>query len=280
MLKFGTTTIALAGWLPGDGDPRGRRMKAVRKIVEGYRLPAVELTLDLAALYPQFFDEEFYRGLAKYQQQKGFTCSVHLPFLWVDIASLNEILRKASVETLLQAVELTRPLEVWSYVLHPWGPISAQALGALRRGQEGLPAEAILLGQARRSLEELGEAVDLSKVCLETVESTEFEVALPLVEGMGTSICLDTGHLAVNGDVLDFLFHHGERVRVVHLHDVRQGPGGRHRDHLPLGEGDLDYAVVIERLQGMHFEGVVILENNNRGDLERSLEKLAPYRPS
>jgi sugar phosphate isomerase/epimerase len=280
-MKIGTTTIPLAGW---GVDPRrpepGRecRLAAIRQIVERYRLSAVELNLDLGIVYPQVFDLGFYTAVADLQQELGFTCTIHLPFLWLDPSSLNEPVRQASVGCLRRAIELAQPVEVATYVLHLWGFTTIQIAVLLADpAQRG----AILGGvtaQAGRSLAEVCRALDPRDLCVENLEALPFEMALPLVEHHGVSICLDVGHQAYEGgDPVAFLAQHGERVREVHLHDfARVSAGGRAqtRDHLPLGRGEMDYLAFLRRLEEMGFEGAVILENNTRADMEESLERV------
>jgi hypothetical protein len=84
MICYGATTIPIAGWLADPGHPdesRAARLAAIRRLVEGYGLSAVELTTDLSVVYPQVFDLNYYNSVADLQQRLGFTCSVHLPFL-------------------------------------------------------------------------------------------------------------------------------------------------------------------------------------------------------
>jgi hypothetical protein len=52
-MKIGVTTIPLAGWVADPRLPeeaREARLRAIRQIVEGYRLATVELSLEQAVL--------------------------------------------------------------------------------------------------------------------------------------------------------------------------------------------------------------------------------------
>jgi sugar phosphate isomerase/epimerase len=287
MIKLGTTTISLTGWLVDPHHPaesRERHLTAIRQITAGYHLAAVELTLDLMALYPQVFDASFYQEVATLQQEMGFTCTAHLPFLWVDLASLNEPIRRASVACLQEAVALCRAVQVQSYVVHLWGSmttlIAAQMWHPTQRG----PILEALMGQAGRSLAELGRLVEPGRLCVENLEDPLFDVALPLVERHGTGICLDVGHLIwQGGDLQRFLEGQGSRVHEVHLHDAAVSviEGQRQaRDHLALGKGQVDYPGLLRALEEMDFQGVVILEVNTRADLEQSLERLRSMPPA
>jgi sugar phosphate isomerase/epimerase len=286
-MKIGTTTIPVAGWLVDPRQPethRTRRLAAIRRIVVDYGLSAVELSLDLGIVYPHVFDADFYAAVADLQQELGFVCTVHLPFLWIDAASMNEPLRQTSVDCLGRAIELTRTLEVTAYVMHPWGMVTTRIAELLERPGERQALLGGIMAQAERSLAQICRPLDPRDLCVETLEAPPFDVVLPLVEKHGCSICLDVGHLNWSGDgASDLLARHGHRIREVHLHDVVHGATGRGtqaRDHLPLGQGELDYRPLLNELGKMGFEGPVILENNNQADLEESLEQLQPFLPA
>lgn len=283
-MKIGATTLPLAGWVVDPRQPResqAHRLAAIRRLVEGYGLSAVELTLDLALIFPQVFGVDFYTAVADLQQELGFTCTAHLPFLWVDPASLNEPIRLASTQCLRRAVSLTQPIEVRTYVLHLLGLATTQIIMLLQNTAQRQGVLGGILGQARRSLVEACELVDPADLCVENLEAPPFDAILPLVEQFGVSICLDAGHLAWQGDsATEFLARHGERVREVHLHDAASGPPGsgfRVRDHLALGQGNIDYHRLLRMLEDAGFEGAVILENNTREDLEESLKQIGPF---
>lgn len=281
MITFGATTLPLAGWAV---DPRRHdesrmiRLSAIRSLVESYGLQAVELTLDLAAVYPHLFDAGFYAAVADLQQELGFCCTVHLPFLWVDPASLNEPVRQASMASLRQAVEVTRKVQVHTYVLHLWGFTTMQISAQLRDPIERQAILGALMTQAGRSLAELCQLLDPRDLCVENLEDSLFDQALPLIEQHGASICLDVGHLALQGvSELDLLALHPERIREIHLHDADlPSTGSRHqiRDHLALGQGQVDYPALLSRLEETGYDGAVILEVNTQADLEESLSRL------
>lgn len=281
--KLGSTVIPFTGWMVNPRQPeeeRERHFQAVRQLVEELNLQAVELSLDFGLLYPQVMDAAFFCQVAALQEEMGFVCTVHLPFLWLDLTSMNELVRQASVESVRRAVELVQPFQVETYVLHLWGLTTAQITHVitdevLRRGL--LMA---VLQQADRSLAEICALVEPQALCIENLEALSFDLVVPLLERHGTSICLDVGHLAwQGGGELVFLERHGEWVREIHLHDAvpPSEQGKQARDHLPLGQGQLDYEVLLRKLDEIGFDGCVIIENNNEADLRKSLEKLQPF---
>ena len=284
MITFGTTTLPLVGWAADPqrhNESRMVRLSAIRKLVEGYSLQAVELTLDLAAVYPGLFEAGFYATVADLQQELGFLATVHLPFLWVDLASLNEPIRQASTACMRQAIEVTRNVHVHTYVLHLWGFTTMQIAAQLRDGAQRQEILGALMNQASCSLGELCQILDPRDLCVENLEDPLFDLALPLIEQHGTSICLDVGHLAWQGSSeLGFLKRHRDRIREIHLHDATaSSTGGRHqiRDHLALGEGQVDYLSFLSEVEESAFNGAVILEVNTQADLEQSLKCISRH---
>ncbi len=280
-MRFGTTTVPIAGWLADSSHPeesRTRQLAAVRTLVEGYGLAAVEVNPELSTLFPQIFDSDFYAALGQLQRELGFVCTVHLPFLWLDCSSLNEAVRQVSVDHIGRSIQLVRSLEVVTYVLHLWGFTTMRISGEFHDPQRVLPA---IQTQARRSLVQFSKMVEPRSLCVENLESPAFAHFAPLVEELGLSICLDVGHLAwQGGDELGFLTQYGDRIREVHLHDaLRTAVEGvsQVRDHLALGHGQIDYVSFLEALHDRGYDGTVIIEVNAREDLEESLTRLQPF---
>ena len=256
-------------------------MAAIRQLVEGYGVSTVELGLDLGVIYPEVFDASFYTTVADLQQELGFTCTVHLPFLWIDPASLNEPVRQASVDSLHRAVELTRPLDVFTYVLHLMGTTTIEVAVLLSSSPHFQAIAAALMLQAGRSLETVCGLLDPQSICVENLEAPPFEAVWPVVEQYGVSVCLDVGHLAhQGGGELEFLAQYADRIGEVHLHDATSTTAAGRlivHDHLPLGQGTIDYKAFLQALDETGYTGAVILENNSKQDLEASLEQIGDY---
>lgn len=283
-LKFGSTEIPLAGWMVDPRQPeeeRERHFQAVRQLVEELNLQVVELSLDFGLLHPQVMNAAFYRRVAALQRELGFACTIHLPFLWLDLTSLNDLIRQASVESVRRAVELAEPLQVETYVLHLWGSTTAQITRIITDKVLQRNLLMAVLQQGDRSLAEICAFVEPQALCIENLEALPFDLVVPLLERHGTGICLDVGHLAwQGGGELAFLERHGEWVREVHLHDAMlpsPDQGGRARDHLPLGQGQLDYGALLHKLDEIGFDGCVILENNSEAGLMESMGKLQTF---
>ena len=96
------------------------------------------------------------------------------------------------------------------------------------------------------------------------------------LEGCETGLCLDTGHLVIGGgDPLEIAGLAGDRVTHVHLKDVDGDLAGRVAARelsfkegarlgafRPLGEGDVDVAELVNRLERAGYRGWYVLEQD------------------
>ncbi|MDR5696070.1 MAG: cobamide remodeling phosphodiesterase CbiR [Armatimonadota bacterium] len=285
-MNIGANLLPLVGNVVNREDPDGERrrhLQAIRALVQDYGLGTIELTGDFPAIYPEVMDRRFYEEIAGIQEELGFRCTVHLPFLWLDLGSLNEEIRRASIASTLAVVEAMAPLTVAIYVAHLWGLWSKAVVEEIPPDAERAVYKA-LIAQAARSIEELKKKIPAEQLCIENLTPTPLDTLLMLARSQGVRLCLDVGHLASRGE------DPGEAIREsrdvlahVHLHDVlrRQRHDGtwENRDHLGLGRGDVDYARVLEALRQGGFTGAIVLEHSSREDLEASLAALRGYRP-
>jgi len=100
-------------------------------------------------------------------------------------------------------------------------------------------------------------------------------------------VCLDTGHanLDIDHSILDHVNVFGERLVHLHIHDnhghggERRAPGGPDMDdldeHLPIGEGTIDWQALGVALQGFGYAGSAVLEIRARPPAEALRSSLA-----
>ncbi|WP_415847274.1 sugar phosphate isomerase/epimerase family protein, partial [Tsukamurella strandjordii] len=99
---------------------------------------------------------------------------------------------------------------------------------------------------------------------------------LRVIEGSAVTLCLDTGHLLAGGtDPVDVVTLAADRVRLVHLKDVRAELAARVRSgdlsytdavragmYTPLGDGDVDLPAIIKGLTAAGYAGWYVLEQD------------------
>jgi len=247
----------------------------------------IELTGDMVLFLPHSFSPHAIEQLAALKAETGLTYTLHLPLWSVEPSTPLAPVRQGSLRAVVEAIQVTRPLEPEVYVLHATGALAAEFY------RMDLPEQARPLilrqfqGYARQSIQAVLAETGLPgrRLAIETVEFP-FDLTLELAEELDLSVCLDTGHVLVGFsgpvDLFDALERCLHRLGEVHLHDGPwQGPEqriGYGQDHQPLGRGDLDVARLLDRLVEAEFAGPVILELTVPEALA-SLEVIRTIRP-
>jgi sugar phosphate isomerase/epimerase len=205
-------------------------------------------------------DREVIGSLLRLKEEHRITYTVHLP-LDTQLGSLDESMRKRSVEKCLRVMDLTSPLAPFAYVLHFHGEMRGRVpAGNIAGWLDALDRSALGL---------LESGVDPHLMCVETLDYP-FELVESIVTRRGMSVCLDAGHLAFFGYPLeDYLDRYLARSRVIHLHGHCDGA-----DHKDIGTLE---PLVLASLAGHpcltdNRERVLTLEVFGLVDFKRSME--------
>lgn len=103
-----------------------------------------------------------------------------------------------------------------------------------------------------------------------------------VLDNSSVGLCLDTGHLACGGaDVVEFVKKYAARVKIVHAKDIHKemtdqllpgkitwAQGVKAGMFAPIGEGDIDFAMVVAELNKVGFDGYYVLEQDIMLDAE------------
>lgn len=176
--------------------------------------------------------------------------AIHAEFDTYDVilCSPNELIRRASVQSLERSLELAAELGAESVTVHA--------------GTTRVPCPDSLRRQAlRRSMADLADMASAAGVAVGFELTRDYDLAIELGPPIG--ITLDVGHVSMNdgagyadfGSLPGLIKHLGDRLVHVHLHDY----DGR-CDHLPIGHGLIDFAGVLQALGEVRFSGMLCLE--------------------
>ena len=188
------------------------------------RFECIELSM------PSFLDHEELTEEAKswYKNSRRVT-SVHGCFMDVNPGSGDEKFRILSMERCRESCELAMALGARFVVLH------ASAFPFLRGGYLGAWAD-----RCAKFYTELAEEYDLI-LCIENSFDLDPEPLRVLMEKMNhprIRVCLDIGHANYSHAPLKQWFEElGLYIEYLHLSDNR----GQFDDHLPMGEGSVDW---------------------------------------
>jgi sugar phosphate isomerase/epimerase len=210
-------------------------------------------------------DPQLVQELAALAAAHNITYNVHLP-VDLDLTHPDAFRRSAACDVMRAFIDTLLPLDPSVFVLHLPPPLRMHDKD-LKRWQRRASlsiAEMLQVGLPGRRL------------ALENL-FFPFHWLTPVLREHDLSVCLDTGHLALQKQHLaDFLTAFGDRLAIMHLHGVQRG-----RDHQPLTAQPASYHVPLAEWLA-HFQGTVSLEvfalNALRASLATLDEMMAPIR--
>ncbi len=182
--------------------------------------------------------------------------SFHAPFAdHIDISHPDESERRRAVQEILNAAEAAAILGVGYFVIHP-GPERSGIPHSERLSR--LENAARDLNRVAKRCTELGLGLVLENMLphLFAGHVRDLLWILGSLETTQVGICLDTGHAYLSGDLSTVVHKLSGHLWMVHAHDNR----GKGDDHLPPGEGSIDWRALLRQLQNRGFHGAFVLE--------------------
>ena len=183
--------------------------------------------------------------------------SFHAPFAdHIDMSSLDAGTRANALKEMLDAAEAAAILRVHYLVVHP-GPESAMIPP---RGETLQRMENVVgvLNQLARRCHALGISCVLENKLPHLLfgKTSDILWILDALDSIEVGACLDTGHAAISGDLHNLVLKLAGHLKMIHANDNR----GVHDDHLPPGDGRIDWESLLREMGRIGFEGVFILE--------------------
>lgn len=208
--------------------------------------------------------------------QYGMSLICHLP-TFIHTADLTESIRTASRHELLNSLAVAAELGARKVVLHP------SFIGGMGRNALELSKHYAIetLDAVALQAEKIG-----LRVCLEnlfarlTPFTTPEDFTIVFEKWPQLAMTLDIGHAFIDGHGMDrilaFIRQFGERIQHVHISDNF----GRRDEHLAVGDGAIDFAMLIEALRQIPYDDTMTLEifTPDRDDLIRSRNILQKMR--
>lgn len=194
--------------------------------------------------------------------------SFHAPFAPdLDITSLERSRRAAALTEIRRAAEAAAHLGAKYFVLHP-GPETGEIPSTERMERMGHAAET--LNRVSDHCRELGIRLVLENMLphLFAGPTRDLLWLLGALRHMDVGICLDTGHAHLAGDLGTVVHKLSGHLWAVHANDN----GGKRDDHLPPGDGAIDWDTLLRQLDQVGFRGALILEVAGSNDPEEAME--------
>ncbi len=216
------------------------------------------------------------RKIKELAREAGISMSLHLPYCLNPAALIPEI-SQAGMDYFKRAFGLAAALGVRWVTAHPGYYQGLASWEWMRR--EAMSCLAGFLREILAICEETGIAIALENNAGSPENGQFFSLGSSvddfrlLFEQLGSPylrMCLDTGHANTAEGVLPYLDAFPDKILNIHIHDNN----GIIDDHLPPGQGTIDWRAVCDRLARSSFKGVLSIELLRDDDKRHAVEYL------
>ena len=208
-------------------------------------------------------------GIRQRFKEKGLTITMHGPYEDVHPGSPDEDKRLFAEKRYTEALKAAAYLKPRTLVLH------AGYSDRVFKGDKELWLNQSLKTWPPfvRIAERLGVIIAAENVFEKTPDTLKL-----LVEEIGSPhfrLCIDAGHLNafVRADLKDWIKEIGPLIAEVHLHDNN----GRNDEHLPLGEGSIDFPLFFRLLSEYAKDPVFTIEPHGEEEMRRGIAAVRRY---
>ena len=229
---------------------------------------ALGLAPEIAIKGPELdlIDEQFVLRTAAVLEQAGVRPRVHAPFFDLNPGALDPLIRQATAQRLGQSLRIAGLLRADLMIVHP---------GVDKWRYPGLEQTWLNL-----ALEFFPPLVEQAKGCdcrlaIENIYEESPDTLVRLADGIDSDCfghCFDAGHWHLFGrrPMTEWLASVSPRLFHLHLHDNH----GRADEHLPIGDGTIDFSPLVKHLRTLPTSPSITLEAHRQEHLQRSLEAL------
>ena len=177
--------------------------------------------------------------------------SVHSPISDTNIAAINERIREASFQIMVDTAKAANRLDICTMTVHPG--LASMAILATEEMAMGIAKE--MMPRLQKVSEEYGVTI-----AIENMPEAPFflgrtaEALADIIDGTDLSVCFDIGHANTTGQIDRMIDLFQDRIANIHIHDNC----GDRDAHMTLGEGNIDFDHVLSRLSD--YDGNFIIE--------------------
>jgi len=199
----------------------------------------------------------------------NFRYSVHAPYIGINLASMNQTLRKASEKSILESIVFAADIYAKMVVSH---------VGRLSRDYP----KQMITQSLKNTILCLRKLTNASKNhgIIFTIENDHRsndqilagypEQLMFLIQEVGCKFTLDVGHANTLTKIEAFMGTLAEHIVNLHLHDN----DGEQDAHLSLGKGNINFSAVLASLRKIEYSGPLIVEVHSSTGLKESVTLL------
>lgn len=194
----------------------------------------------------------------------NFKTSVHSPLSDINIASLNESIRKASIKEIKDSINLASKIDASVVVVHP---------GHMAFLAREFPDE--IMKNSLKSLKECSKYAEEHGIslCVENMPDMEglicknLDELYELTHELEVLMTLDVGHAHNMGLSVDEMLKY-DNIGHIHLSDN----DGSFDNHDAIGSKNIDFELLFKSLNNGKFEGVCVIEVKKQDEILNSLD--------
>lgn len=250
-----------------------KSIKDFLAILAAQNLQYVELKCDWRVCDPEVLVPSAIKEWQEFLQSYGLQPALHACFIDLNLASLSELIRTASIKRVTKCIQMASELGASYVTIHP-GKLSRDyprslfpkafglALGSIQKLLPACEEQNVLL-----ALENAPNGPDQGVL----TDTKTMKTCLEMMDSHAIRIVVDIGHAHTHGlDPLLFLHSLAPHVCAVHIHNN----DGQTDSHKPLGEGTLNYRPILKELVTMHIDGPILIEMHQVEDILASRDYL------
>ncbi len=201
--------------------------------------------------------------------KRSLRITMHGPYIDMNPGSADENQRLSTAERYERVFEVVSDLKPANVVLH------AGYSERRYRGDTGLWLEQSLKTWPRfvKEAERLNTVIAAENIFEKTPDTLKMLVAR--IDSPNFRVCIDSGHLRIFSKVKieEWFKDLGPFIAEVHIHDNF----GKIDDHLPVGEGSIDFISFFRYLKAYSKDPVYTIEPHGEGMIERSLKAVRKF---
>ena len=213
-------------------------------------------------------DETRVEALKKIINERGFATSVHAPFIDINIASPSKPIRTAILSRLKRSIQFSSELGSNFWVFHPGLQTGISHFTPGLDWELNLESVRELLSAGQEFGVNLTIENGLHPLPFFLRTADDFIRFYKDLGETGLGLTLDVGHANVNSQIYDFFERLPERIVHAHLHDNH----GKTDEHLGLGDGNIDWLIIVRAFRKIGFKGTLVIESEKNA--KESIQKL------
>ena len=225
----------------------------------------IEINLSQEQLSIETYDADRISNLHDLSKAHNIKLSFHIPY-YMNISEILLPLRKTNINYLLKCIQVASELKATHVTLHVgkfyWFPVEPwMRKKALIRFIKSLK-KVLKVCEDKNVIVALENVVPIpngSEYYLLGDNVEDFKFIFSSIDSKCLKFCLDTGHANMGEGVLEYINNFHDKLCSIHYHDNN----GFNDDHLPIGEGKVQWEDLAEELINIKYQGPIISECRN-----------------